>query len=76
MSIPVISITGIASAGFILFMVYEFLIWPGFGLEDPFLTPMNFGMIPVGLIFYATTYFLRRRQGINLSRLLQHIPPE
>jgi hypothetical protein len=76
MGIPVISITGVASAGFILFLVYEFLAWPGFGLRDPFLVLMNFGMIPLGLILYKVASVIRKRQGIDFADLFGQIPPE
>lgn len=74
--IPIITIAGLISAGFILFMTYEFLVWPGFGLQDPFLIIMNFGMIPLGLIFYTISFVIRRRQGVNLANTFNHIPPE
>jgi amino acid transporter len=76
MGIPVISITGVASAGFILFLVYEFLAWPGFGLRDPFLVLMNFGMILLGLVLYKAASVIRKRQGINFANLFSQIPPE
>jgi len=74
--IPLITITGTASAAFMLFLVYEFLAWPGFGLNNPFVILLNFGLIPVGLIFYAVAYFVRKRQGILLADLFRQIPPE
>ncbi|HKM77469.1 MAG TPA: amino acid permease [Candidatus Bathyarchaeia archaeon] len=76
MGIPAISITGVASAGFMLFLVYEFLAWPGFGLRDPFLVLMNFGMIPLGLILYKIASVIRKRQGIDFANLFSQIPPE
>ncbi|HMK84254.1 MAG TPA: hypothetical protein VK503_11095, partial [Candidatus Bathyarchaeia archaeon] len=74
--IPIVTITGIAAAGFMLFMVYEFIAWPGFGLQDPLLILLNFGMIPIGLAFYLIAWIVRRRQGIDLTKLFQQIPPE
>ncbi len=74
--IPVVTISGIASAGFLLFLVYEFVAWPGFGLRDPLLILLNFGFIPAGLAIYAVVSLVRRRQGILLAELFREIPPE
>jgi len=76
LGIPIVSLTGIASAGFILFLVYEFLVWPGFGLTDPFFILMNFGLIPIGCILYVIASLLRKRDGIDLTSIYQEIPPE
>jgi amino acid transporter len=74
--IPLVTATGIAAAAFMLFMVYEFLAWPGFGLNNLLVILLNFGMIPVGLIFYAVAFYVRKQEGILLTDLFRQIPPE
>ncbi len=74
--VPLVTITGLASAGFMLFLVYEFLAWPGFGLRDPFFIFLNFGLIPVGMVIYAIAATIRKRQGIPLTAVFREIPPE
>ncbi len=73
--IPLIAIFGAIEAGFILFLAYEYAVWPGFGISSPAMLFLNFGMIIVGFVLYWIIRAIRRRQGIDIDLAFQEIPP-
>lgn len=73
--IPVITISGLIQVGYILFLAYEYATWPGFGISNPLMLFLNFGMIPVGFVLYWLIRVYRKGQGIDLDLVFREIPP-
>jgi len=73
--VPIITISGLIQVCFILFLVYEYASWPGFGISSPSMLFLNFGMIPVGFLFYWIIRAVRKKQGIDLDLVFREIPP-
>ena len=76
--IPLISITGAVTSGYILFLVYVFFSYPNFGLNTPFMEFLAFGLNLVGIVLYFVIreYRRRRRSGIDVRFAFEEIPPE
>jgi APA family basic amino acid/polyamine antiporter len=75
LGVPVMTISGAVQVGFILFLAYEYATWPGFGISNPTMLFLNFGMILVGFLLYWVIRAVRRRQGIDLDLVFKEIPP-
>jgi len=74
-SIPLITIFGAIEAGFILFLAYQYAVWPGFGVSSPAMLFLNFGMILVGFALYWVIRAVRKGQGIDIDLAFAEIPP-
>jgi APA family basic amino acid/polyamine antiporter len=78
----IISLLGVVSFGFILFMTYEYLSNESFffsyaGLSTEFLIALNFVFIPVGAGIYFVSYYIRKHSNkIDLNMITSQIPPE
>jgi len=73
--IPIITISGVVQSAYMLFMVYEYVSWPQFGISAPLPLFLNFGMILVGFLLYWIIRAVRRRQGIDIDLAFAEIPP-
>jgi len=73
--IPLITIFGTVQAAYMIFMVYEYVSWPEFGISAPIPLFLNFGMIILGFIFYWIIRALRKAQGIDIDLAFKEIPP-
>jgi len=73
--IPVITIFGVIAAAYMIFMVYEYVSWPQFGISDPLPLFLNFGMILIGIALYWIIRYIRRRQGVDIDLAFKEIPP-
>src|SRR5436309_14071208 len=79
--IPLITITGVITAAFLVFLIWE---W-SFNVNNLYYTAVN-ASIPsviyfaatylVALVIYLVARYVRRRQGIDLSRIHHEIPVE
>ncbi|TMF32529.1 MAG: APC family permease [Chloroflexi bacterium] len=79
--IPLITITGVITAAFLVFLIWE---W-SFNGNNLYYTAVN-ASIPsviyfaatylVALVIYLVARYVRRRQGIDLSRIHHEIPVE
>lgn len=75
--IPVISLVGAAT---VLIMAVQFLVLAqNSALSGP-TTPIAIGMLPglivLGIVIYYVSVWYRRREGVNISRAFDEIPPE
>jgi len=73
--VPLITIVGVIQAAYMLFMVYEYVAWPQFGISAPLPLFLNFGMILVGFVLYWLIRAIRRRQGVDIDLAFAEIPP-
>jgi APA family basic amino acid/polyamine antiporter len=73
--VPVIAIFGVIEIAFMLFLLYEFLAWPGFGLSDPIFTILTFGFFVAGFFLFWIIRAIRKRQGIDIDLAFREIPP-
>jgi hypothetical protein len=73
--VPLITISGAITAVFILFLAYEYAVWPQFGISSPAMLFLNFVVIPVGFLVYYLIRAVRKRQGINIDLAFMEIPP-
>lgn len=79
-----ITILGLVSLAFIIFMTYVyvanesyFFSVPAFGLSTTALIALNFIFIPIGALIYFISYLTRKRNDkIDLNMIVSQIPPE
>jgi hypothetical protein len=77
--IPVITITGVVSAIFLLFMLAEWSFNSVYGTSFSInsTSPIYFaGTYLVAIVIYVVARVVRKRQGIDLARIHQEIPVE
>jgi len=77
--IPVITITGLASAIFIVFMLAEWSFNAAYGTAFSLnsASPIYFGVTyVVAIAIYVVARIVRKRQGIDLTRIHREIPVE
>src|SRR5438477_5180681 len=77
--IPVITITGVVSAVFLLFMLAEWSFNSVYGTSFSInsASPIYFaGTYLVAIVIYVVARVVRKRQGIDLSRIHREIPVE
>jgi amino acid transporter len=76
LKIPLITITGLVSALYLIFLTVTFFSYPPFGLANPFMVIATFAPIAVGVgIFYLVKAY-RKSQGFDLRLVFSNIPPE
>lgn len=72
-----LTILGLISLIFILFMTYVFIANETAFALNSWLVSLNFIFIPIGFLLYFLSYSIRRaRQGLNLNQIAMEIPPE
>ena len=75
--VPIISITGGVTAGYIIFLLIVFFSYGNFGLQSPLLGFLALGLNLVGIaIYFLSREFRRRREGIDIGMAFSEIPPE
>lgn len=79
--IPVISIVGVITGLFLLFMLYQWSFNPNDLYGTTFSSTPNSvyyfaGTYIVAIVIYVVAYFYRRSQGIDLNRIHHEIPVE
>ena len=73
----ILSILGVTSMIFILFMSYVFVTNEANFALSPALIILNFVFIPIGFAIYYASYLARRaRERLNLNQIAMEIPPE
>ncbi|MGI0079263.1 MAG: amino acid permease, partial [Nitrososphaerales archaeon] len=78
----VLSILGVVSLGFILFMTYIFLanesiFFFSTAFNSDLLVVLNFAFIPIGVLIYFASYAARKsKKMIDLNKIVMEIPPE
>ncbi|MHA1581454.1 MAG: amino acid permease [Candidatus Baldrarchaeia archaeon] len=75
-SIPLITIIGIISTAFTLFIASLYFFFPALGLADPLTSAIVCGTIfGSGLVYFYAVKYYRKKQGIDLDLLYREIPP-
>jgi len=78
--IPLITVAGVIFAGFLIFLLYEWLIDPnklyGIGLSNISSVIYMLAMYVLALIIYVGFKWYRKRQGINIDKIYEEIPVE
>jgi amino acid transporter len=74
--IPVMSILGLLTFGYMTLMVYFFFTDPLIGAGSPTAAAVAVGVLVVGLLIYYGMRAYRKRQGIDIDRAFEEIPVE
>ena len=79
--VPAITIVGVITAAFLLFMLWEWSFNPDNLYGTTFSKTLNsvyyfVATYVVAIVIYAVAYFVRKNQGIDLSRIHHEIPVE
>jgi hypothetical protein len=78
--IPLITVAGVIFAGFLIFLLYEWLIDPnklyGIGLSNISSVIYMLAMYVLALIIYVGFKWYRKRQGIDIEKIYEEIPVE
>lgn len=76
LGVPVISLTGLVAALYLIFLTAVFFSNPGFGLNSPLMVFASFGPIVIGVALFYVAKAYRKKQGIDLNQLFAYVPPE
>jgi amino acid transporter len=78
--IPLISLAGVIFGGFLVFLLYEWLIDPnklyGIGLTNVSSVIYMLAMYVLALIIFLGFKYYRKREGINIDKIYDEIPVE
>jgi amino acid transporter len=74
--IPLITVSGILTALFIGFNLYEWFTNANYAVNDKTSLWFMGAMYLLALVIYLVAYFVRRSQGINLKAIYEEIPVE
>jgi amino acid transporter len=78
--IPLITVAGVIFGGFLLFLLYEWLIDPnglyGIGLSNTNSVIYMLAMYLLALVIYLGFKMYRKRQGIDIDKIYEEIPVE
>lgn len=74
--IPLVSVTGAVTAGYILFSVYAFFSYHNFGLNTRFMEFLSFGLnLVVVFLYFVIREYKRRSSNIDVRYAFEEIPP-
>lgn len=78
--VPLITIAGIIFGGFLVFLLYEWIVDPnglyGIGYRNTSSMVYMGAMYVLALVIYLGFRFYRKRQGIDVDKIYQEIPVE
>jgi amino acid transporter len=74
--VPLLSVTGVVSALYLIFLTVTFFSFPQFGLANPLMVTASFGPIMLGILIYYLVRAYRKKQGFDLSMVFAAVPPE
>ncbi len=78
--VPLITIAGVIFGGFLLFLLYEWIIDPlqlyGIGLANTSSVVFMLVNYALALVIYLGFRWYRRRQGLNIDKVYEEIPVE
>jgi amino acid permease len=78
--IPLITVAGVIFGGFLLFLLYEWLIDPnglyGIGISNTNSVIYMLAMYLLALVIYVGFKMYRKSQGINIDKIYEEIPVE
>ena len=80
LGIPLISIAGVIFGGFLVFLLYEWIIDPnglyGIGISNTSSIIYMLAMYLLALIIYVGFKWWRKREGIDINKIYEEIPVE
>jgi len=80
LGIPLISVAGVIFGGFLVFLLYEWIIDPnglyGIGISNTSSVIYMLAMYLLALIIYVGFRWYRRREGIDIDKIYAEIPVE
>lgn len=76
LGVPVMTILGLATFGYMSLMVYYFFTDPLIGAGSPIAAGVSVGVLALGLLIYYGMRAYRSRQGIDVDRAFDEIPVE
>jgi APA family basic amino acid/polyamine antiporter len=80
LGIPLITVAGVIFAGFLIFLLYQWLFDPnglyGIGLSNVSSVIYMLAMYLLALAIYLGFKWYRRREGIDISKIYEEIPVE
>jgi APA family basic amino acid/polyamine antiporter len=78
--IPLISVAGVVFGGFLVYLLYEWIIDPnalyGIGISNTSSVIYMLGMYILALLIYVGFKWYRRREGIDIAKIYEEIPVE
>jgi amino acid transporter len=74
--VPLVSVTGVVSALYLIFLTAIFFSIPQFGLANSLMVTASFGPIMLGILIYYFVGAYRKKQGFDLSMVFAAVPPE
>jgi basic amino acid/polyamine antiporter, APA family len=74
--IPVISILGVISVCYWLYLCYRAMSTTLLGANTTSNIELSVGVLLAGLIYFTIIWFVRKRQGMDLSRTYAQLPPD
>jgi len=79
-SIPLITVAGVIFGGFLVFLLYEWIIDPnalyGIGISNTSSVIFMAALYLLALVIYLGFKFYRKRQGIDIDKIYEEIPVE
>jgi amino acid transporter len=80
LGIPLISVAGVIFGGFLIFLLYEWIIDPnglyGIGISNTSSIIYMLSMYVLALIIYVGFKWWRKREGIDINKIYEEIPVE
>ena len=80
LGIPLITVAGIIFGGFLVFLLYEWIIDPnglyGIGISNISSVIFMLAMYALALIIYVGFKWWRKREGIDINKIYEEIPVE
>lgn len=80
LGIPLISVAGVVFGGFLIFLLYEWIIDPnglyGIGISNTSSIIYMLAMYLLALLIYVGFKWYRKREGIDIDKIYEEIPVE
>ena len=75
--IPLMSLSGVIFAGFLVYLIYKWAIDPLYGVNDP-LSAIYMALLYIAaiVIYVAAKWYRKSKEGIDLSIIYKEIPAE
>lgn len=74
--LPAIAIAGAATAAFILLNLYAWMTNGAYGINDQSSLIYMGALYLLAIVIYVAAWYVRRREGVNLSQIHAEIPSE
>ncbi len=74
--IPLISVLGVISLGYWLYLCYRAMSTPLLGANTTSNIELSAGVLLAGMLYFAGVWVVRKRSGMDLSRTYAQLPPD